>query len=215
MRIETYRGRLQDAEVASGYADRFQRGSRRRIDRREQRAVRRIFARLPDCGSVLDVPAGAGRFLPVLASGGRWVIEADVAMEILRIAQERAADQAHRCAWLRADAARLGLRDECVDCVFSNRLLHHVLDREQRAMILREFCRVARRYAVVSFFDYHAFGRLRRLLKALKGRKPKYERQPTLGEFKAEVVACGFRVRELVPTGPVWVAQKYLVLEKP
>lgn len=214
MRIETYRRRLQDAEIAAGYAERFQRGSRRRIDRREQRVVRRIFARLPDCRSVLDVPSGAGRFLPVLATEGRWVIEADVAMEILRIARQRAAAPANRGAFLQADAARLALRDECVDCVFSNRLLHHVLDRRQRATILREFCRVTRRYAVVSFFDYHAFGRLRRLLKLLKGRKPRYDQQPTRGEFQAEVAACGFRVRELVPTGAVWVAQKYFVLEK-
>ena len=93
--------------------------------------------------------------------------------------------------------------------------MHHILAAEQRAIFLRELYRVARRYAVVSFFDYHAFGALRRFLKALKGRKPLYQEQPTREQFEQEVATCGFRVTKVVPTGPMWVAQKYFVLEKP
>jgi len=214
MRIESYRGRLQSATEAEKYATRFERGSRQGIDRREQRAVRRIFSELPDCHSVLDVPSGAGRFLAALGEPGRRVIEADVANEILAFAKARSAGLRVRSVFLQADAARLPLADAAVDGVFSNRLLHHIVAAEQRAVILREFHRVSRRYVVVSFFDYHAFGAVRRLLKSLKGRKPRYDLQPTVEQFQAEVAACGFRVRALVPTGPVWVAQKYFVLEK-
>jgi hypothetical protein len=81
-------------------------------------------------------------------------------------------------------------------------------------VFLREFHRVARKYLVISFFDYHAFGKVRKFLKALKGRKPKYDQQPTLAQFTDEVQRCGFAVREVVPTGAAWVAQKYMVLEK-
>jgi hypothetical protein len=55
---------------------------------------------------------------------------------------------------------------------------------------------------------------MRRLLKALKGRKPKYDHQPSLAQFNSEVIQCGFTVRDIVATGAPWVAQKFFVLEK-
>jgi hypothetical protein len=101
-----------------------------------------------------------------------------------------------------------------VDCVFCNRLLHHIHSAREREVFLREFQRVTRQYLVVSFFDYHAFGQVRKFLKALKGRKPKYDQQPTFAQFTEEVCRCGFNVREVVATGAPWVAQKFFVLEK-
>jgi len=215
MRIETYRGKLQDTTKAEKYATRFETGPRKRIDQREQRAVRKIFSELPDCRSVMDVPSGAGRFIAALGGQGRLVVEGDVAHEILVFSRKRSQKLKAHSRFVQADAAHLPLISGAVDCVFCNRLLHHILAAEQRAIFLRELYRVARRYVVVSFFDYHAFGRARRLLKALKGRKPLYHQQPTREQFEKEVTGCGFRIKKLVPTGPLWVAQKYFVLEKP
>ena len=214
MRAESYRPRLQEASRAEKYATRFERGARRRIDQREQRSVRNIFASLDGCESVLDVPSGAGRFLASLNERPRRVIEADVALEILEFARARGKKQGLNAGYVQADALRLPLRDGAVDCVFCNRLLHHIVSVEERAVFLREMRRVSRRYVVVSFFDYQKFGRVRRLLKKLKGRKPKYDGQPTLVQFQEEATRCGFQVRDVVPTGAVWVAQKYFVLEK-
>jgi ubiquinone/menaquinone biosynthesis C-methylase UbiE len=213
--IASYRTRLQDQAAAGTYAARFERGSRRGIDRREQRAVRRIFAQLPDCRSVLDVPSGAGRFLAALAQNGRDVIEVDVAEEALELAKQRAAELRLKARFIPADASKLPLPDNTVDAVFSNRLLHHITSAAERAVFLREFRRVARRYVIVSFFDYRSFGSLRQFLKRLKGRRVNYTGQPTLAEFTEELIRCAFRVRQVVPTGPAWVAQKYFVLEKP
>lgn len=212
--IARYRARLQEEADAARYATRFERGSRARIDRREQRAVRRIFASLPDCRTVLDVPCGAGRFLRALAECDRRVIGVDAARAILAHAQARARNAAIPAVWIQGDAARLPLRDEAVDAVFCNRLLHHILKPEERAVILRELRRVTRRYVIVSFFDYHRFGGLRRLFKRLKGSRPNYAAQPTCGAFTAETAACGLQLRAIVPTGPFWVAQHYFVLEK-
>jgi SAM-dependent methyltransferase len=210
----SYRARLQVLADAESYATRFERGARRRIDRREQQAVRAIFARLPDCTSILDVPCGTGRFLPTLAASGRRVTEMDVAAEALHLARRRARDLGLEADFQVGDAAKLPLLDAQVDAVFCNRLLHHIARRDERAIFLREFQRVSRHYVVVSFFDYRRFGRLRIWLKRLKGRRVNYAGQPTLPEFLAEAADCGLRVRAVVPTGPIWVAQKYLVLEK-
>jgi hypothetical protein len=80
--------------------------------------------------------------------------------------------------------------------------------------ILREFHRVSRRWTVVSFFNYQGLAGIRNFLKRLKGRKPRYQGQPTLEQFTGEVERCGFRVEDIIPTGPPWVSQKYFVLEK-
>ena len=193
---------------------RFERGPRRGIDAREQRAVRKIFSQLSDCRSLLDVPSGAGRFLRNLAGEKRAVIEMDSALEMLQFAMDRAAKAGIESSFIQGDASRLPLPNGSVDGVFSNRLLHHIKSAGERAVFLREFHRVARRYLVLSFFDYRKFGKLRILLKKLKGRKVNYAGQPTLEEFRSEVTAAGFRVRFLVPTGGPWVSQKYFVLEK-
>ena len=209
-----YAARFQNSRNADRYARRFEAGRNRRIDRREQAAVEGIFRALTDCASVLDVPCGAGRFAATLAGQRRQVIGADVAAEILAHARIRAERDSVDAEFIQADAAHLPLPDAAVDCLFSNRLLHHFRDAGDRAAFLREFHRVTRRWLVVSFFDYQAFGWLRRLLKRFKGRRPPYGGQPTLGEFTAEVELHGFRVRLVVLTGAPWVSQKYLLLEK-
>lgn len=212
--IKSYSKRLQGQTKAELYARRFERGSRRRIDQREQRAVRKIFSTLPDCHSVLDVPSGAGRFIKSLSQGRRRVIEMDVAFEILEFARDKAVNSKLDAHLAQADASRLPLADGAVDCVFSNRLLHHIHARAERMALLREFGRVSRRFAVVSFFNYKGFARVRSFLKRLKGRVPPYATQPTQEEFLAEAAEVGFRVRDVVPTGMPWVSQKYVVLEK-
>ena len=212
--IKSYSSRLQGKAKAERYAKRFEQGSRKRIDQREQRAVRKIFSQLDGCRSVLDVPSGAGRFLGTLAQGGRRVIEMDVAFEILKFVLEKAAKSRTNACAAQGDASRLPLADGAVDCVFSNRLLHHILVPAERQAILREFHRVCRRWTVVSFFNYKGLARVRGFLKKLKGRTPPYEKQPTLEQFTAEVAQAGFHVQAIVPTGLPWVSQKYFVLEK-
>ncbi len=209
-----YTRRMQHTKRAKLYADRFESGSRKGINIREQRAVTRIFSALPDCHSVVDVPSGAGRFAKTLNTGGRRVIGVDVAFEILEHGHERAAAAGLPVLFMRGDASKLPFKDGGVDAVFCNRLLHHILPRKERLAFLREFHRVARRYLVISFFDYHSFGAVRRLLKAIKGRKPSYAQQPTFEQFTEEVLEAGFKVRAVERTGAPWVAQKYFVLEK-
>lgn len=211
--ITRYRGRLNDQQSAATYAGRFERGSRRRIDRREKRAVERILAGLKDCKSILDVPCGAGRFLPNLAREHK-VLAMDVSEEVLQLARQRAAAQGVTAEFLHGDASRIPLPDAAVDAIFCNRLLHHIRSAAERSAFLKEFHRVARKYVVVSFFDYLAFGRVRLFFKRLKGRQVDYSGQPTLQQFREEVLQCGFAILGVVATGAFWTSQKYFVLAR-
>src|SRR5437870_1745613 len=86
---KTYKKRFQNQAKAEKYAQRFEDGSHKRIDAREQRAVASIFSALNGCQTVLDVPCGAGRFAAIIAKGRR-LIETDVAHEMVAIAKHRA-----------------------------------------------------------------------------------------------------------------------------
>lgn len=138
----------------------------------------------------------------------------DVSEEVLELARQRAAAQRVTAEFLHGDASRIPLPDAAVDAVFCNRLLHHIRSVAERSVFLKEFHRVARKYVVLSFFDYLAFGRVRLFFKRLKGRKVDYTGQPTLRQFREEVLQCGFEVLGLVPTGAFWVSQKYFVLAR-
>jgi ubiquinone/menaquinone biosynthesis C-methylase UbiE len=212
--VADYRNRFQNRQSAESYAARFEHGTRLRTSRREQRAVWAVFSRLPDCRTILDLPCGAGRFQPALDASGRRIIEMDVSEHFVAIARDRAGRTGDRCGFIVGDAAQVPLPDGCVDAILCNRLLHHFTASADRARFLREFHRITRKYLVLSFFDYLAFGSLRRVLKALKGRKVNYAGQPTLAQFCNECRAAGFELQRVVPTGPIWVAQKYLVLAR-
>ena len=162
----------------------------------------------------MHVPSGAGRFVKTLSQGGRLVIEMDVAFEILEFARDAALQAGAQGLILQGDATRLPLAANAVNCVFSNRLLHHLLSPVERVAILKEFHRVCRRWTVVSFFNYKGMARVRSLLKRLKGRRPPYQNQPTLEQFSLETNQAGFKVDAIVPVGLPWVSQKYFVLGK-
>ena len=78
-------------------------------------------------------------------SRGRELIEADVAFAILQHARERAEHAKLQVKFFQSDASKIPLVDGAVDGVFCNRLLHHILQPNEREMFLREFHRVTRR----------------------------------------------------------------------
>jgi ubiquinone/menaquinone biosynthesis C-methylase UbiE len=211
-----YGSRFKNTVTAQKYADRFERPTHRHINRREQRAVGKILSQLEGVSTILDMPCGAGRFLLTLADQKRAIFEMDIAHEMLRLGHERVVSHSIRSKvhFLQGSAFGLPLADNSIDCIFCNRLLHHFKDQNDRLSLLRELQRVTRRYVIVSFFDYHRFGKLRVMLKRLRGRKPDYSGYPTKATFEEELGQVGLKVNQIEPTGPPWVAQVYYLLEK-
>ena len=211
-----YGSRFQNEGTAQKYADRFERPTHRHINRREQRAVARILGNLAGISTILDMPCGAGRFLPTLTKTGLKLLEIDISHEMLAIGNQRLLSQGDgsKVSFIQGSAFELPLADDSIDCVFCNRLLHHFKDAGDRIKLLRELHRIARRYVIVSFFDYHRFGGLRVFLKRLRGRRPDYSGYPTRGVFEKELGEVGFGVERVEPTGGPWVAQVYYLLEK-
>jgi ubiquinone/menaquinone biosynthesis C-methylase UbiE len=211
-----YGSRFKNIATAQKYADRFERPTHRHINRREQRAVARILSELKDVATILDMPSGAGRFLLTLVGEKRTILEMDISHEMISLGHERVVSHSiqSKVHFAQGSAFQLPLADGSIDCIFCNRLLHHFKDAGDRMKLLAELHRVARQNVIVSFFDYHRFGKLRVFLKKLRGRKPDYSGYPTKEFFESELSQVGFKVDRIEPTGPPWVAEVYYLMSK-
>jgi SAM-dependent methyltransferase len=156
-------------------------------DAREQEMLARVWPGRPG-ESVLDLPCGAGRLLPLLTGRfGHRVVHGDGAVAMLR--QARAAAE-HPAPSTTADALAMPFADRCVDGVVMFRFLHH-LAPELRHQALAEACRTARRFVVVSFFHPCSFHHLQRRLRQLGGGTPTRFAVP-LGALRREFLRHGF-----------------------
>lgn len=120
---------------------------------RERALLARSLADLGTIDSILDVPCGGGRFFPVLqrATSGE-LIGADNSDGMLAVAGQSAGAKSGRIRLLKASLFDLDLADNSVDCIVSERFLHHFALAEDRARALGEMRRVARRYVICSLW---------------------------------------------------------------
>jgi len=191
--LDYFADRYASAGAAADYHDRRFGRSRhgRKVDAAERRIVARLVGDLGIGGPVLDVPCGAGRFLPIFLDAGARVVGADVSEEMLALACRAAGGP----ACLAADARRLPFSDGVFDLVFSMRLLHRVRDGAQRIEVLCELARVGRRHVLFSFYDRRSWRGLR---DRLRGRYP----GQTRAAIAAEVQRAGLRLERFIPVIP-------------
>ncbi len=138
------------------------------LDRRAVHAL--LSAHLPPGARVLDLPAGTGRFLDLLAP--RYTITgADVSLEMLGQARRRNA-QVDGATFAQADATRLPFATDAFDCVMSIRFLGHLPD-DVRRRAFAEMARVSRAYVLIEACLNAPIPRAtRRLRRRLTGRRP-------------------------------------------
>lgn len=121
-----------------------------------RRALRRVH-RLSPFRSVLDLPSGAGRFLPVFAEFDASLIAMDTSSEMLQKGR-RLGDLFDEAPHIIAGSAlEIPLADDSVDVAVCIRLLHHFKSPELRIRTLQELARVARVAVVATFFDSTSF----------------------------------------------------------
>ena len=156
-----------DRKHAEQYLKKHQDGMARCLSHwRDEQLARRALKRVGDPGVVLDLPCGAGRFWPLLASkSDRVILAADNSSDMISIAQAgQPTDIVKRVDAFQTSAFSIDLTDGAVDCIFCMRLLHHISDGNHRIALLREFYRVSRDTVIVSLWvdgNYKAFRRRR------------------------------------------------------
>lgn len=156
-----------DAEHAQQYFAKHRTGIRRRLSTwRESALARGMLRAAGDPESVLDIPCGAGRFWELLAERpGRRLHAADYSQDMIEVAlSRRPRDVARRFETFQCSAFQIPRPDNFVQHVFCMRLMHHIADRKDRLVLLREFARVASDTVCVSLWvdgNYQAYRRAR------------------------------------------------------
>jgi ubiquinone/menaquinone biosynthesis C-methylase UbiE len=208
----------RSAQVAEDYDfHRFSSPERQKRNARKWAAIRRALSLAPGVKTILDLPCGTGRFTGGLAREGYEVVGSDISMEMLQkaasVTAAKPGDATHASirGYLQANAEKLPLRDDSLDCVVCIRFMMHV-DPATRVRMLREFRRVSRRWVVVDYrhkytFRYvltHTFGKLG------FGRTPldRVSRQDLDQEFRD----AGFVVRSVIRVSAPLLSDKWVVL---
>jgi len=205
----------QSSEVASDYDfHRFGSPERQRRNARKWRTIRRALARAGGTRAIrtiLDLPCGTGRFTGHLGRDGYDVVGSDIAIEMMQVAAKQLAGTPRLHGYVRADAERLPLADNAIDCVMSIRFLLHI-DPATRISIIREMARVSTRWLILDYRHKHSYRymtlRLRQMLGMPSARKLP---QVSHGELTRELDAAGVRVTKIFPVARFF-SDKWVVL---
>jgi ubiquinone/menaquinone biosynthesis C-methylase UbiE len=157
---------------------------------------RRALRDVPPGSVVLDLPCGTGRFTGFLLSRGYRVLGADIAPEMIRIAQEKAQGAHGVVGWTVADGTRLPLGDKCVDAVLVVRLFH-LIPAGVRPVIYRELARVCRGQLALCF-NCNKWA-MKHWVKRLRGHAPAYLMNRK--ELFAELEGAGLKVERMHTKG--------------
>jgi ubiquinone/menaquinone biosynthesis C-methylase UbiE len=191
---------------------RFSTPERQKRNARKWAAIRRALAQTTGVRTILDLPCGTGRFTGALAREGYEIVGSDISHEMLRKAASTPDGQQTAIrGYVQANAEKLPLRDDSLDCVVCIRFMMHV-DPETRVRMLREFGRVSRRWVVVDYrhkytFRYvltHTFGKLG------LGRTP-LSRVST-ADLREEFRQAGFAIRDVIRVSTPLLSDKWVVL---
>ena len=203
----------RSSQVAEDYDfHRFSSPERQKRNVRKWAAIRKALSMAEGVRVILDLPCGTGRFTGALAREGYEIVGSDISMEMLqKAAKIPDGRQPNIRGYLQANAEKLPLRDDALDCVVCIRFMMHV-DPATRVRMLREFRRVSRRWVVVDYrhkytFRYvltHTFGKLG------LGRAPLSRVSTT--ELHEEFRQAGFRIVTVVRVSTPLLSDKWVVL---
>jgi ubiquinone/menaquinone biosynthesis C-methylase UbiE len=193
---------------------RFSTPERQRRNARKWAAIRPALSLTQGVRVILDLPCGTGRFTGGLAREGYEIVGSDISMEMLQKAASVTSKDGgtpNVRGYLQANAEKLPLRDDSLDCVVCIRFMMHV-DPATRVRMLKEFRRVSRRWVIVDYrhkytFRYvltHTFGKLG------LGRTP-LSRVST-ADLHEEFRQAGFKIAQIVRVSTPLLSDKWVVL---
>ena len=218
-RIELDFSRKYDDAHAQKYLRKHRDGLARRLsDRRDKQLARRALALAGEPGLVLDLPCGAGRFWPLLAEkANRVIIGADNSASMVKTAcKSQPADVVKRVQPLQTSAFAIDMPDNAVDSIFCMRLMHHIGEARDRAVLLKEFHRVTRDSVIISLWVDGNFKAWKRKRAERNRHQEGYQNRFVLpvDTVEAEFEQAGFRILERLDFLPLYAMWRVYLLRK-
>jgi ubiquinone/menaquinone biosynthesis C-methylase UbiE len=192
--------RYRSERGARAYSQKHHATWRRRLSNwREHQVVAQALFACGLGGDVLNIPCGTGRFGELLEERGFRVVGGDLSLPMLRTTTS-----ARPWPLVAGSAFALPFKDQTFDGLFIMRLLHHVADLRERALLYREAARVSRRWVLLTYADYHTPKNLIREARAkwIKDRKPKITL--TREQLQAEARPFGLQLQRVYFMAPLF-----------
>jgi 2-polyprenyl-3-methyl-5-hydroxy-6-metoxy-1,4-benzoquinol methylase len=153
--------------------------------------------------SFLDAPCGVGRATIFLAEKGYVTTGVDLGEGALEIAKQQIAQSsAHdRATVAQADLLALPYPDQNFDAVLCFRLIHHLPTPEHRQEIIKELCRVAGSYVLISYLSPWSVTSAKRLLRQKLFGEQSVQHLNSLAEIESYFAPQGFKLdRDIAQT---------------
>jgi len=204
-----YQRQYQTDDRAAAYNAMYRDHWTKRIStRREFRLLGRLLSSQGRSATLLDLPCGGGRLSAALAPHADLLIEADIGLGQVRYGREHGRVDT-RQVWITASGFQIPLRDGAADGVVCVRLNHHLPTAAERERLVRELLRVARRFAIMTFFDFDS---LKNRLRRLQGKPPKLTMR--VEELRALAAACGANLEACPALFVVGSGHRYALMVK-
>lgn len=181
-------------------------------DRLEKRCMKKAmtFLNMPPGVSVLDIPCGAGRILPLLKQNGYRVTGADVSASMVE--EARCADYDRLEV---ADVFETGFPDKEFDLVISHRLFQYFNEADDRRKALSELNRISKGPVIVSFSCNYALDFLLYKIKRLFGITRLRSCLPiSFNNFAEDANAAGLEVVRWIATRPL-ISRRWYTIMRP
>jgi ubiquinone/menaquinone biosynthesis C-methylase UbiE len=160
----------------------------------ELRLMSRGLELIPPNLRVLDIPCGYGRVSALLHQKGYHPTAADLSEAMLKAAEHFLKEQKVPCRVEHQDIEALTYEDGEFDAVVCFRLFHHFPNPQIRDRAVREICRVASRFVLLSYFNPGSATFVKRKLEnVLIGRKIK-KHYTSLSEVSGYFQKYGFHL---------------------
>jgi len=138
---------------------------------REYRLLQRLLRSQGHNAMILELPCGGGRLSPQIAPFTDLLVEADIAEGQVLYGRHNVTSSTPRI-WMTASAFHIPFRDASFDGTVCIRLCHHLPTVGERERLIAELLRVSKRFAIMTFFDYHSLKNLFRRIRQPFDRKP-------------------------------------------
>lgn len=115
----------------------------------EQQEMAALLDTLPHGLSVVDIPFGTGRYVPLYLERGYQVSGLDASIEMLNAAARSLGADFQACRVSTGSAMNLNYPDGHFDLLVSTRFLRDIIVASDAVLALKEFARVTSRYAIL------------------------------------------------------------------
>lgn len=115
----------------------------------EHEEMRSLLATLPKGLSVVDIPFGTGRFVPLYHDRGHKISGLEISGHMVAAAQKDLGEQFKGCDVRIGSALDLPFEDDSFDLIVSTRFLSNIITYGEASKALKEFSRVTRKYGII------------------------------------------------------------------